>query len=307
MAFKCTAGLHNAVRHTAEDTGFEHHGFLNVLLATRASLDGAAHDELVELLDQRDGEVLAARARELSDDQAASTRRWFTSFGSCSIDEPRQDLTTLGLMGLSWIDIPDGSPFGPENLPLGVFRHGDEEPRVGAAIGDQIIDLAPVASVQMLDGAQLFAEPTLNAFLALGRPAWRATRNWLLDLVRNENDRDAVEPHLIPQSAVTMQLPFEVARLRRLLRLRTARVEPRPAVPPGLRAAAAELEAPARRLPRPGRHHRCQRHRHRPPFRPAQGPGRRGTDLRPVPAARHRGRARLRRRYAVNARKACFR
>ncbi|TDX03825.1 fumarylacetoacetase [Kribbella sp. VKM Ac-2566] len=111
---------------------------------------------------------------------------------------------------MSWIDIPDGSPFGPDNLPLGVFRHSDEEPRVGAAIGDQLIDLAPVASAQMLDGAQLFAEPTLNAFLALGRPAWRATRNWLLDLVRNENDRDTVEPHLIPQSAVTMQLPFEV-------------------------------------------------------------------------------------------------
>ncbi|MFD7154427.1 fumarylacetoacetase [Kribbella sp. NPDC059898] len=112
---------------------------------------------------------------------------------------------------MSWIDMPDGSPFGPDNLPLGVFRLGDEEPRVGAAIGDQIIDLAPVASAQMLDGAQLFAQPTLNAFLALGRPAWRATRNWLLDLVRNANDRDAVEPHLIPQSAVSMQLPFEVA------------------------------------------------------------------------------------------------
>ena len=112
---------------------------------------------------------------------------------------------------MSWIDIPADSPFGPDNLPLGVFRLGDEEPRVGAAIGDQIIDLAPVASAQMLDGAQLFAEPTLNAFLALGRPTWRATRSWLLELVRNANDRDAVEPHLIPQSAVTMQLPFEVA------------------------------------------------------------------------------------------------
>lgn len=111
---------------------------------------------------------------------------------------------------MTWVDIPANSPFGPDNLPLGVFRHGDEDPRVGAAIGDQVIDLAPLASAQMLDGAQLFAEPTLNAFLALGRPAWRATRNWLLELVRNENDRDTVEPHLIPQSAVTMQLPFEV-------------------------------------------------------------------------------------------------
>ena len=99
VAFKCTAGLHNAVRHTAADTGFEHHGFLNVLLATRASLDGASQDELVAVLADRDGEALAARARDLSDDQAASTRRWFTSFGSCSVDDPRQDLTTLGLMG----------------------------------------------------------------------------------------------------------------------------------------------------------------------------------------------------------------
>ncbi|TWD82359.1 fumarylacetoacetate hydrolase [Kribbella amoyensis] len=112
---------------------------------------------------------------------------------------------------MTWIDIPEHSPFGPDTLPLGVFRTGDEEPRVGAAIGDQLIDLAPVASAQMLDGAQWFAEPTLNGFLALGRPAWQATREWLLDLVRNEAQRDAVEPHLIPLSAVTMQLPFEVA------------------------------------------------------------------------------------------------
>ncbi|WP_433166873.1 fumarylacetoacetase [Kribbella sp. CA-247076] len=111
---------------------------------------------------------------------------------------------------MTWIDIPADSPFGPENLPLGVFRLGDEEPRVGAAIGDQVIDLAPVASAQMLDGSQLFARPSLNDFLALGRPAWRATRDWLLDLVRTETDRDVVEPHLIPRSAVTMQLPFEV-------------------------------------------------------------------------------------------------
>jgi hypothetical protein len=98
IAFKCTAGLHNAVRHTATDTGFEHHGFLNVLLATRASLDGGTQDELAAILADRDAERLAARASELSGDQAASTRRWFTSFGSCSIDEPRHDLTTLKLL-----------------------------------------------------------------------------------------------------------------------------------------------------------------------------------------------------------------
>jgi fumarylacetoacetase len=112
---------------------------------------------------------------------------------------------------VTWIDLPAGTPFGPDNLPLGVFRLGDEDPRIGAAIGDHLIDLAPVASAQMLDGSQLFNQPTLNAFLALGRPAWKATREWLIDLVRNENNRDAVEPHLVPRAAVTMLLPFEVA------------------------------------------------------------------------------------------------
>ncbi|GAA0594448.1 hypothetical protein [Kribbella sandramycini] len=98
VPFKCTAGLHNAVRHTDPATGFEHHGFLNVLLATRASLDGAAHSELVDLLTLQDGAQLADRARALTDQQAEGTRRWFTSFGSCSIDEPRHDLAALNLM-----------------------------------------------------------------------------------------------------------------------------------------------------------------------------------------------------------------
>ena len=98
VAFKCTAGLHNTVRHTAADTAFEHHGFLNVLLATRASLDGASQDELAAVLASRDGDALAGQARELTEDQAVSTRRWFTSFGSCSIEEPRHDLTALNLL-----------------------------------------------------------------------------------------------------------------------------------------------------------------------------------------------------------------
>ena len=98
VAFKCTAGLHNAVRHTAADTGFEHHGFLNVLLATRASLDGASQSEMVAVLENREGGTLAGPARALTVEQAAGTRRWFTSFGSCSVDQPRHDLIALDLL-----------------------------------------------------------------------------------------------------------------------------------------------------------------------------------------------------------------
>ncbi|WP_193610470.1 hypothetical protein [Nocardioides lijunqiniae] len=83
--FKCTAGLHHAVRH---DAG---HGFLNVLAATRLAFDGAPHDEVVATLEERDGSVLAARG-------LTGTRRWFTSFGSCSVAEPLADLRTLGLV-----------------------------------------------------------------------------------------------------------------------------------------------------------------------------------------------------------------
>ncbi len=92
--FKCTAGLHNAVRHTGED-GFEHHGFVNVLVATRMLFDGASPDEAVEVLEQRDGARLAADAAELD---LAGARRWFTSFGSCSVAEPLADLRELELI-----------------------------------------------------------------------------------------------------------------------------------------------------------------------------------------------------------------
>ncbi len=90
--FKCTAGLHNAVRHTGED-GFEHHGFLNVLVATRRAFDGATADEVVATLEEREPAVLVAEADELG-----RARRWFTSFGSCSVSEPLDDLIALGLL-----------------------------------------------------------------------------------------------------------------------------------------------------------------------------------------------------------------
>ncbi|MDQ1586263.1 MAG: fumarylacetoacetase, partial [Actinomycetota bacterium] len=43
----------------------------------------------------------------------------------------------------SWLPVPEGSPFPVENLPYGVFSRGDEDPRVGVAVGDHVIDLAP--------------------------------------------------------------------------------------------------------------------------------------------------------------------
>ncbi len=94
-SFKCTAGLHHAVRHLDHETGFEHLGFLNVLLATRVAFDGGSREEVARVLDDHYANDLVAMARQ---SDLAGARRWFTSFGSCSVSEPLDDLVGLGLI-----------------------------------------------------------------------------------------------------------------------------------------------------------------------------------------------------------------
>ncbi len=97
LPFKCTAGLHHAVRHRAQDTGFEQQGFLNVLLATRAALDG---DDVTGTLEERSGDTVVRRLQEVGSDALTRARRWFTSFGCCGVTEPLEDLVDLGLVDL---------------------------------------------------------------------------------------------------------------------------------------------------------------------------------------------------------------
>lgn len=95
LAFKCTAGLHHALRHRDPETGFEHQGFLNVLVAT-AEADAVLDEEgVIEVLEMTDEAELLGLAHELD---LAKARRWFTGTGSCSILEPLADLTDLGLL-----------------------------------------------------------------------------------------------------------------------------------------------------------------------------------------------------------------
>jgi hypothetical protein len=112
LPFKCTAGLHHAVRHTDPATGFTHHGFLNLLAATHAAArDAAATDSAATgpvppgpeaLLATRSGDELAAAVSDLMPRQVSDARALFTAYGTCSIAEPLDDLAALGL-----IDPPD--------------------------------------------------------------------------------------------------------------------------------------------------------------------------------------------------------
>jgi hypothetical protein len=95
LVFKCTAGLHHAVRHHDSATGSVQHGFLNVLLATRASLDG---QDAVAALTETDRVAVLARVEEVGADALVRARRWFASFGCCGVQDPYQDLVDLGLV-----------------------------------------------------------------------------------------------------------------------------------------------------------------------------------------------------------------
>ncbi|MFE3174855.1 fumarylacetoacetase [Amycolatopsis sp. NPDC059090] len=99
------------------------------------------------------------------------------------------------------LDIPAGSPFGVENLPYGVFSAGDGSPRVGVRVGEHVLDL----SIAL--GDAVFAEPTLNAFMAQGYDRWVEVRTRLQTLVTGEVPAEAV--HAIGD--VTLHLPIDVA------------------------------------------------------------------------------------------------
>jgi fumarylacetoacetase len=80
-------------------------------------------------------------------------------------------------------------------LPYGVFSVDGGAPRIGVAVGDGVLDLA-----EHLDPS--FAAGSLNGFMAQGRARWAEVR---------EQVRRLLDRPLVPQSQVTMHLPFEVA------------------------------------------------------------------------------------------------
>ncbi|MFI6332337.1 hypothetical protein ACIBBG_29005 [Micromonospora chersina] len=94
LPFKLTAGLHHAIRHRDPETGFTHHGFVNVLAATLAAAGGAEVDGVAELLAATD----PLRVVELARSQREAERPLWVGYGSCSISEPLTDLIRLGLV-----------------------------------------------------------------------------------------------------------------------------------------------------------------------------------------------------------------
>lgn len=118
----------------------------------------------------------------------------------------------------SFIDVPPDSHFPLENLPFGVFKPRDGKARAGVAIGDQVVDLAALEEAghfKDVSDQQLFARDSLNAFLELGRPAWRKVREILQHLLSADtptlrDDTKLRERLFHRQSEVAMQLPVRI-------------------------------------------------------------------------------------------------
>jgi hypothetical protein len=94
LSFKLTAGLHRAIRHVDPETGIVHHGFLNVLAAALAADAGADADALAEILAWTEPVEVAGRIAPALHDN----RPLWIAYGSCSIDEPLDDLRELSLL-----------------------------------------------------------------------------------------------------------------------------------------------------------------------------------------------------------------
>lgn len=94
VPFKATAGLHHAVRATDPATGFEQHGFLNLLAATAAARGGADCRDVADVLAQREEAAVVAAVRGAD----PAVRELFCSFGTCSVVDPVADLARLGLL-----------------------------------------------------------------------------------------------------------------------------------------------------------------------------------------------------------------
>ncbi|MFE7774360.1 fumarylacetoacetase [Streptomyces sp. NPDC057445] len=111
------------------------------------------------------------------------------------------------------LDLDEGDPFGPHNLPYGVFTTAAEPDRrrLGVRIGAYVLDAGAAAHTLGSPYAALLAQPSLGPLLTAGRTAWRDVRRALTAWVTVPAHRQDIEPLLHPLGSVTLHLPYEVA------------------------------------------------------------------------------------------------
>ncbi len=123
----------------------------------------------------------------------------------------------------SWVEVNEDSDFPIQNIPFGIYRpKGGGDMHVATAIGDYVLDLAYLDDAGLfngteVEGTEVFHEPTLNAFMSMGRKAWKEARLVISRLLRQEafggdlgDNNDLKNMALISMNEVEMQLPVDI-------------------------------------------------------------------------------------------------
>jgi fumarylacetoacetase len=123
----------------------------------------------------------------------------------------------------SWVESANApeSDFPIQNLPFGVFRRrgSNDEPRIGVAIGDQVLDLQQcvrerLMSVKSPECACALSAKSLNDFMSLGKSNLKAARTAIGDVLDREKTkaRERAKPQaaLVPMRDAEMVLPSNI-------------------------------------------------------------------------------------------------
>ncbi len=123
----------------------------------------------------------------------------------------------------SWVESANdpATDFPIQNLPIGVVRRrgSNDAPRVGIAIGDQVLDVAAAiraGALRLSRAASLAAaacgEPSLNALMAQGREPSRELRRSVSAFLRHAPGAPPANAAelLVPQVEAELQLPADI-------------------------------------------------------------------------------------------------
>mgnify|MGYP001457502786 FL=1 len=121
----------------------------------------------------------------------------------------------------SWIEVDEKSDFPIQNIPFGIYSpKGGGDLHVATAIGNYVLDLAYLDEAGYfqnteVEGTEIFHEPTLNAFMSLGRKAWKDTRNVISHLLNKDTEKlrdnkELRELVLVPMEDAEMEFPVDI-------------------------------------------------------------------------------------------------
>ena len=127
----------------------------------------------------------------------------------------------------SWLSIPTDSHFSLANIPFGIItsKNSQAERRPAVAIGDHVLDLKAFSAENGFAGLpslknplEVFSQPSLNAFAALGQPVHRKVRKYLQDVFSEgtshpqilEKNAALQKAALLPKHETKTHLPMEI-------------------------------------------------------------------------------------------------